>query len=399
MIPKRRKTMGQSAVARRTGMRQVRGVSPSSLGQLLDLFEENFRARDELGASVSVWWRGEEVLSAAEGWCEKEHQRRWTVDTLVPVYSATKGPASATLLMALDARGLGPETPVREVWPGSPLAEATFGELLSHQCGLAALDRRASLWDHAEVVEAIEAQRPAWRPGEGHGYHPRTFGALLEEPLRRLTGGTLGQEWWEKIAAPLGLDFWIGLPEKEWPRVARLYPGKAAAEDLQSGFYKEFNTEGTLTRRAFGSPRGLHSVQEMNDPKAWTAGFPAMGGVGTASALAKFYQAAIGAIDSPLSDPVKRALATVRVSGDDRVLIQPTAFSSGCQLDPLDGEGRKSRELYGPSVHAFGHPGAGGSHALGAPDSGVSFAYVMNQMELSVMPGPKSIGLVKALFS
>ena len=96
MIPKRRKTMGQSAVARRTGMRQVRGVSPSSLGQLLDLFEENFRARDELGASVSVWWRGEEVLSAAEGWCEKEHQRRWTVDTLVPVYSATKGPASAT---------------------------------------------------------------------------------------------------------------------------------------------------------------------------------------------------------------------------------------------------------------------------------------------------------------
>ena len=104
---------------------------------------------------------------------------------------------------------------MREVWPGSPLAEATFGELLSHQCGLAALDRRASLWDHAEVVEAIEAQRPAWRPGEGHGYHPRTFGALLEEPLRRLTGGTLGQEWWEKIAAPLGLDFWIGLPEKE----------------------------------------------------------------------------------------------------------------------------------------------------------------------------------------
>ena len=374
-------------------------MSPSSLGELLDLFEENFRARGELGASVSVWWRGEEVLSAAEGWCEKEHQRRWTTHTLVPVYSATKGPASATLLMALDARGLGPETPVCEVWPGFPLAEATFGDLLSHQCGLAALDRRASLWEHSEVVDAIEAQLPAWRPGEGHGYHPRTFGALLEEPLRRLTGRSLGQEWREMIAAPLGLDFWIGLPEKERLRVARLYPGKAAAEDLQSGFYKEFNAEGTLTRRAFGSPRGLQSVQEMNDPKAWSAGFPAMGGVGTASALAKFYQAAIGAIDSPLGENVKRALATVRSSGEDRVLIQPTAFSSGCQLDPLDGEGRKSRELYGPSVRAFGHPGAGGSHALGDPDSGVSFAYVMNQMELSVMPGSKTIGLVKALFS
>ena len=301
--------------------------------------------------------------------------------------------------MTLDARGLGPETPVREVWPGFPVEEATFGDLLSHQCGLAALDRRASLWDHAEVVAAIEAQVPAWRPGEGHGYHPRTFGALLEEPVRRLTGRTLGEEWREKIAAPLGLDFWIGLPEEEWPRLARLYPGEAAVEDLQSGFYKEFNAEGTLTRRAFGSPRGLHSVQEMNDPKAWAAGFPAMGGVGTASALAKFYQAAIGAIDSPLGEPVKRALGTLRVSGDDRVLIQPTAFSCGCQLDPLDAAGCKARELYGPSVHAFGHPGAGGSHALGDPDSGVSFAYVMNQMELSVMPGPKSIGLVKALFA
>lgn len=380
-------------------MRQGRGVSPSSLGELLDLFEENFRSRGELGASVSVWWRGEEVLSAGEGWCEKERLRKWTSGTLAPVYSATKGPAAATLLMALDSRGLGPETPVREVWPGFPLTEATFGDLLSHQCGLAALDQRASLWDHAEVVGAIELQVPVWRPGEGHGYHPRTFGALLEEPVRRLSGRTLGEEWWEKIAAPLGLDFWIGLPEREWSRVARLYPGKAAAEDLQSGFYKEFNTEGTLTRRAFGSPRGLHSVQEMNDSKAWAAGLPAMGGVGTASALAKFYQAAIGAIDSPLNENVKRALATVCVSGDDRVLIQPTAFSCGCQLDPLDSAGRKSRELYGPSLHAFGHPGAGGSHALGDPDSGVSFAYVMNQMELSVMPGPKSIGLVKALFS
>lgn len=374
-------------------------MSPSSLGELLDRFEENFRSKGELGASVSVWWRGEEVLSVGEGWCEKDRVRSWGADTLVPVYSATKAPAAATLLMSLDARGLGPETPVREVWPGFPVEEARFGDLLSHQCGLAALDRRASVWEHDEVVAAIEAQEPAWRPGEGHGYHPRTFGALLDEPVRRLTGRTLGEEWREKIAAPLGLDFWIGLPEMEWPRVARLYPGKAAAEDLQSGFYKEFNTEGTLTRRAFGSPRGLHSVQEMNDPKAWSAGFPAMGGVGTASALAKFYQAAIGAIDSPLAESVKRALATVRSAGDDRVLIQPTAFSCGCQFDPLDSAGRKSRELYGPSPQAFGHPGAGGSHALGDPASGVSFAYVMNQMELGVMPGARCRGLVEALFS
>lgn len=374
-------------------------MSPSALGELLSVFEENFRTRGELGASVSVWWRGEEILSAAQGWCEKEQSRPWTEGTLVPVYSATKGPSVATLLLALDSRGLGPSTLVREVWPAFPVEEATFAHLLSHQCGLAALDRRASVWDHAEVVAALEAQAPAWRPGQGHGYHPRTFGALLDECVRRVSGKPLGTVWREEIADPLGLEFWIGLPEEQWSRVAKLYPGKAGAEDFQSGFYREFHTEGTLSRRAFASPRGLHSVQEMNDPKAWSAGLPAMGGVGTASALAKFYQAAIGAIESPLNERVRQALGEMQISGDDKVLIQPTAFSCGCQLDPLDASGRKVRELYGPSTTAFGHPGAGGSHALGDPDSGVSFAYVMNQMELSVLPGRKSVDMVQALFT
>jgi CubicO group peptidase (beta-lactamase class C family) len=367
---------------------------------LLAVFEENFRSRGELGASVSVWWRGEELLSHAAGWQEREQTRPWTTDTLVPVYSATKGPSAATLLLVLHERGLGPATPVREVWPAFPVAEATFGHLLSHQCGLAALDQRADISNHAEVISAIEAQTPAWPLGSGHGYHPRTFGALLEEPVRRLTGTTLGTAWREKIAAPLDLDFWIGLPEAQWPRVARLYPGKASKEDLQDGFYREFNTEGTLTRRAFSSPRGLHSVQEMNQSKAWTGGYPAMGGIGTASALAKFYQAAIGAVDSPLPQVVRTALATRQSDGPDRILIQPTAFSCGCQMDPLDpASGEKLRQLYGPSLTAFGHPGAGGSHAFGDPETAVSFAYTMNQMELSVLPGRKSIDMVAALFS
>jgi CubicO group peptidase (beta-lactamase class C family) len=136
----------------------------------------------------------------------------------------------------------------------------------------------------------------------------------------------------------------------------------------------------------------------MNDPKAWRAGFPASGGVGTASALGRFYQAAIGAIESPLSDAVRKALATRRVEGDDQVLIQPTAFSAGCQLDPLGEDGTKERALYGPDAEAFGHPGAGGSHAFGDPELGLSFAYTMNQMELNVMPGRRSTTLVDALF-
>lgn len=374
-------------------------VSPSSLGGVIEVFERNFRDRGELGASVSVWWRGEEILRLGHGWCEREQLRTWTPDTLVPVYSATKVPAAATLLLALERHGLDEDTPVREVWPGFPVERATFGDVLSHQCGLAALDQRADVFTHADVVAAVEAQEPAWRPGDGHGYHPRTFSVLLEEPVRRLTGISLGAFWHREIAAPLGLDFWIGLPESEWPRVARLYPGKVGKDELVDAFYKHMTTSGTYTRRAFSSPHGLHAIHEMNEPRAWAAGLPAMGGVGTASALAKFYQVAIGAIASPLSPGIRHALATARSVAEDRVLLRPTVFTCGAQMDPVDGCGHKIRHIYGPAHCAFGHPGAGGSHGMADPRSGVSFAYVMNQMNLSVMPGDKCVEMVDALFA
>ena len=374
-------------------------VCASSLGKVLEVFERNFRDRGELGASVSIWWDGAEVLSCGQGWCEREKQRPWTSRTLVPVYSATKVPSAATLLMALESRGMNEDTPVREVWPRFPVAGAVFRHLLSHQCGLSTLDKRASILEHAAVVQAIEAQVPVWHLGEGHGYHPRTFGALLDEPVRRLTGLPLGGYWREVIAGPLGLDFWIGLPETEWPRVARLYPGKAGKDDLADAFYKQLTTSGTFTRRAFSSPRGLHAIHEMNESRAWAAGLPALGGVGTASALAKFYQAAIGSIESPLTPRVRAALARPVSSGYDRVLLRPTVFTCGAQMDPLDEHGWKIRRIYGPSKLAFGHPGAGGSHGMGDPASGISFAYVMNQMNLSVMPGEKCAEMVDALFS
>ena len=374
-------------------------VSPSALGKVVEVFERNFRDRGELGASVSIWWDGAELLSHGHGWCEREKSRPWTNQTLVPVYSATKVPAAATLLLALSEKGLSEETLVSEVWPRFPVAEAKFSHLLSHQCGLATLDHKAAILDHAAVVEAIEEQAPSWVLGDGHGYHPRTFGTLVEEPIRRLTGATLGHCWREKIAAPLGLDFWIGLPESEWHRVAQLYPGKAGKDDLADAFYKQLTTSGTFTRRAFSSPRGLHAIHEMNEPRAWSAALPALGGVGTASALAKFYQAAIGAIESPLPVRVRQALATPQSSAEDRTLLRPTVFTCGAQQDPLDADGRKRRIIYGPSITAFGHPGAGGSHGLGDPETAVSFAYVMNQMDLSVMPGLKCVEMVDALFS
>lgn len=368
--------------------------------ELEKAFERNFARRGELGASVSVWKWGVEVVSLSRGWCEREQEREWTAKTMVPFYSTTKGLASATLLMVMEERGLTPENLVREVWPEFPIERGTFGQLMSHQLGMVMLDKKVSIWEYEEVIRAIENQPPGWDVEgrhTGHGYHPRLLGFIHDELVRLLTGDRLGVVWREKIAEPLGLDAWIGLPEEEFGRVARLYPGKQDKSDLESGFYRELHRPDSLVKRAFGSPHGLHSVREMNEPRAWTAALPAMGGVGTACALAKFYQAACGAIEF-FSPRVREWMGTMRTSGEDRILQTPTAFSCGFQLDPLDAFGRKERHHYGLSRRAFGHPGAGGSHAFGDPDSGLSFAYVMNQMELSPLPKAKCLDMVKAIY-
>jgi len=360
-------------------------------------FYRNFTERGELGASLSVWKNGESVLSLHHGWRDKNHEEPWDANTLVPVYSATKGPAISVLLLLLDENGLTPESRVSQVWKDFPDDFATFAEMLSHQCGLAALDKVVSVYEYDAVIEAIEQQMPQWEVGMAHGYHPRTFGFLLDHVVRLLTGKCLGEVWLERVAQPLDLYFWIGLPESEHERVATLYPGKADKSELQSGFYKEFNEQGTLVRKAFSSPKGLQGVHEMNTPKAWQAGLPAMGGVASAEALAKFYQACIGKIKC-FSEDVREWMMTSQITGDDLVLCTPTHFSCGFQKDPLDASGAKIRQHYGVSKAAFGHPGAGGSHAFGDPEHGISFAYVMNQMDLAVLPGEKSLSLIRAIY-
>jgi len=315
------------------------------------VFEENFTQYGELGASVSVWKDGEEILSLSKGWCEKEQNREWNKDTLIPIYSATKGPASATLLMLLEENGLTPESRVCQVWNDFPNDQATFAEMMSHQCGLTALDLQANVFDYNSVIEAIEAQEPNWELGDGHGYHPRTYGFLLDECVRLLTGERLGKVWQDRIASELDLELFIGLPESEFGRVAQLYPGKMDKAELESGFYKEFNQANTLVRKAFNSPKGLNGVHEMNTPDAWQSGLPAMGGVSTASALAAFYQAAIGKIDF-FSDDVLEWMQESQIMGDDLVLITPTHFTCGFQKDPLDARGNKMRMNYGTSLSA-----------------------------------------------
>lgn len=367
-------------------------------------FARSFAEEGELGASVSVWQNGREVISLAAGSRTKEETGTWNEDTIVPVWSASKGPASLSLLLLLHDAGVDLASPVRRIWP-ELTADISFAQMLSHQGGLAALDVRPSVFDHAGVAAALAAQSPLWPPGTGHGYHPRTFGFLLEECARRLTNGQgIGTVLRERITGPLDADFWIGLPPAEHHRVARLYPGRAHAipPPEEAAFFAAFTRPESLTRRAFSSPAGLHAVSDMNDPAAWTAALAAIGGVGSARGLAKIYaMLAAGGIwqgRELVPSIVLQQLSTPLVNGMDKVLLIPTAFAAGCMMDPLQPGGQKLRQHFGPSLHAFGHPGAGGSHAFADPEHGLAFACVMNQMEQGILPNRKSLRLVEAVY-
>ena len=371
------------------------------LDRLAPLFEENFTRFGELGAAVSIWQNGKPVLDLHGGFRDRKHERPWTPDTIVLVWSATKGLASACLLHLLQERGLELKHRVAEFWPEFAQAgksEITIAQLLSHQAGLCALDTPVDVLDYAAVIAALEKQAPLWPPGTAHGYHARTFGFLLDELVRRLSASTVSEYWRKTFGDPLELDIWIGLPESEEERVATTYAAKAGGTAAPAEFYRDLVTPGTLARKVFTSPHGLHSVSAMNSRENRARPIVSFGGIGSASSLAKFYAmlANGGELDGRrfFAHETIAQMTTTLASGFDRVFQIPTAFSAGFMKDPTE----TPRRIFGPSPLAFGHPGAGGSHAFADPDNRISFAYVMNQMEQSLLPNEKSLRLVDAIY-
>lgn len=386
-------------------------ASPANLQAVRAWFEESFRTRWEMGASVSIWHHGREVLSLANGHCDRARTRTWAADTLVPVWSATKGPAAVCCMLALEEAGIPLDCPVAEVWPefiGGGKAGVNFLHLLSHTAALCALDQRAPIYNYDAVVEALERQRPLWEPGKRQGYHARTFGFLMDEVVRRLTEAeSLGEYFREVFGSPMALDFWIGLPSAQWDRVSPVYPGKISIANSDQPFIKAFNTSGTLTQQTFTSPFGLNAVNDFNQSETWARGYASMGGVGSARGLAQFYSmlAQGGRWNGTqiVPESLTRHFEQTLSQENDLVLLTPIAFSTGMMQDPInedpESDGGKLRQLYGPSRLAYGHPGAGGSLAFADPEHGIAFAYVMNQMEVGALPGERVQGLVRALYA
>lgn len=367
-------------------------------------FARNFAERGDIGASVSVWREGREVITLVGGFQDRERTIPWQPETRVLIWSSTKGLAAACLLHACEKRSVELATPVAVWWPEFGVAgkdEITIAEMLSHRAGLSALSQPVSVLDYNAVVHALEHEAPYWPVGEGHGYHPRTFGFLLDELLRRITGGVTLAEYWRKhFAAPRALDLWIGIAPALAEDVAPVFAARRAPA-ADDPFYRLFSDRSSLTAQAFSSPQGLHSVSSLNEPAHRAMAFPAFGGIGAARDLARFYAGLISSVDGapPMFGPQALAWASTSLSnGPDRVLQAPTAFSAGFMKDPVGPDGRKQRAIFGPSLSAFGHPGAGGSLAFADPENGIAFAYLMNQMDPGALPGERALELVRALY-
>jgi CubicO group peptidase (beta-lactamase class C family) len=367
------------------------------LQNFIDLFAENFDQFGELGASFCIRRNGEEILHLADGYCDREKTLQWTSETPVLIWSATKALASACLIHAATRHGVELDRKVVEFWPEygqNGKADTTLLHVLTHQAGQPALrDLATPILDHDAVVWQLARQEPFWKPGDAHGYHPRTYGFLVDELVRRITDGTpLGTYFRLVFGDPLELSLWIGVPESIVHEVAPIFaPRKPPARETEATFYQALANPDSLTRRAFATPAGLLSPTQMNNPKVRTHSLPSLGGIGTAGALARFYQTLCSDEIFP-SETIDR-IATTQCTGRDQVLQIDSAFGIGFMKDPLAGN-RKIRAIFGPELDSFGQPGSGGSLGFCDPRNGVAFAYVMNQMEPGVFPNAKSLRLV-----
>ena len=372
---------------------ELQGDCDPRFGAVRDAFAANWTDHDEVGASLCVIVGGETVVDLWGGHVDGAHSRTWERDTIANVYSSTKGVAAAAAAMLVDRGELDVERPVVDYWPEFGQAgksEIKVRHLLTHEAGLAGVDEElpdgAVLdWDH--MIGALERQAPMWTPGEGMGYHAITYGWLVGEVIRRIDGRTCGEFVRDEIAGPLGVDFYIGLPEAEDARTADLI---AAPGTGPIGV----GPQDSLAARALGlaAPRLAGSVNS----REWRAAeLPAANGHGNARALATMYSALADG-GGPLlgGDAVELCGPTEHASREDMVLGFEVRRSLGFILSTAGG-----RYEWGPNPRTFGHSGAGGSLGFADPDAGIGFGYVMNQMSAGLGADPRWKPMIDAVYA
>lgn len=381
----------------------VHGECDPWFSRVREVFAELACREAAYGSAVCVIVEGRKVVDLFAGTASRRQARPWRDETLVNVYSATKGVSAMCVHTLVDRGLLELSRPVARYWPefaAHGKGEVTIAQLLSHQAGLAAVAEplpAEARYDWPRMIAALERSSPEPPPGQGHAYHAQTFGFLLGELVRRVTGGTLGRYLREEIAGPRGIDFWIGLGPEHDDRVAHVTrplglkppPGQP---DLTRVFQEE---SGSLSARAFGNPQPEPGA--VNTRAFRAAELPGSNGHGHARALAQLYAAAVSAWGPPLLSPTAlSACFEPLVDGEDLVLRLPTRFSAGF-LCKSDAPGSEFGHGSGP--HTFGHPGMGGSLGCADPAAALGFGYVTNCASASIVIDTRPSVLLDACYA
>lgn len=384
-------------------MSDVQGFVEDGWGKVADSFRANIKDGTDLGAAFCVYVDGRAVVDLWGGLADRGKNRPWEEDTIALVASTTKG-AVATCAHLLVQRGeLDLDAPVVRYWP-------EFGEagkedipvrwLLSHQAGLPVIDspvtfEEACTWE--PVIRALETQKPLWTPGTGHLYHAQTYGFLVGEVVKRITGKSVGRFFADEVAGPLGLSTWIGLPEECESRVARLehapFPYDSV-EGLANDFAAQIGIDPAMAAEWMQTMYGPDSVnikastvggvtEENTDTRAFRAAeFPGGNMFTDARSIARMYAATVSDVDGiRLLQPETVATMTQVQTDHSRMHgVPPKLMPVAERLFPMSlGFFRASppaMPLLGPT--SFGHPGSGGSIGFGDAEARVGFGYVPN---------------------
>lgn len=388
------------------------GTVKPGFERVAEAFQKNFDAKGEVGASVCLTVGGETVVDLWGGTADQKTGAPWTKDTVGIVFSCTKG-ATAVCAHVLASRGkLDLDAPVAELWPefaGNGKEHATARMMLDHSVGVPALrakvkDNGPYEWHYMTSLLAKEA--PFWEPGTRNGYHGFTFGWTVGEMVRRAAGVSLGTFFQNEIAQPLGLDFWIGLPEEIEPRVAPIIPFVYKPEQAKTPFMIDLATKRDSPAALFYFNVGAWRTGGANTRAGRAAEIGAANGITNARGLAGLY-APLAQGGGKLVDgkTLARMGEVSMATHDDATLRIPTRFALGF-MKSMDNRKRTiGAKLFGPDVDsvimssaAFGHVGAGGSLGFADPVAGLSFGYTMNRMGPGLLMNERGQALVDAAY-
>jgi CubicO group peptidase (beta-lactamase class C family) len=390
---------------------QVQGQCDDRFAEVAEVFERNLTSGAEVGASVAVTVAGETVVDLWGGHLDAERSRPWEKDSLCVIMSCTKGATALCAHLLAAAGDLDVDAPVATYWPEFAAAGkegVLVRHLLNHQAGLPAIRQPlepGAFYDWGTVTTALAAEAPFWEPGTRYGYHALTFGFLVGEVVRRISGTPLGRFFADEVAGPLGLDLFIGLPDREHGRVAAFLPPPMPEPGAPlSRYMLQAMTEPESIPWLVMQNNGGYLVPGVWDgPDALRADLPSSGGVANARALAGMYRAivhdrTIGRFTLDTEDIVRMGAVQSAVL-EDAVLMGPGRWTLGFHKGASTPTGVEPAARVSLSEEAFGHTGFGGSIGFADPGCDLSFAYVMNQMAGDQGLGPTGQGLVDATYT